>query len=31
MKDNDTDRADDLVFSQDTFFQNNVVSQIKAK
>lgn len=31
MKDNDTDRADDLVFAQDTFFQNNVVSQIKAK
>lgn len=31
MKDNDTDRADDLIFAQDTFFQNNVVSQIKAK
>ena len=31
MKDNDTDRADDLVFAQDTFFQNNIVSQIKAK
>lgn len=31
MKDEDTERADDLVFAQDTFFQNNVVSQIKAK
>lgn len=31
MKDDDTERADDLVFAQDTFFQNNVVSQIKAK
>lgn len=31
MKDNDTDRADDLIFAQDTFFQNNIVSQIKAK
>ncbi len=31
MKDDDTDRADDLVFAQDTFFQNYVVSQIKAK
>lgn len=29
MKNNEN--ADDLVFSQDTFFQNNVVSQIKAK
>ena len=31
MKDDDTERVDDLVFAQDTFFQNNVVSQIKAK
>ncbi len=31
MKDEDTERTDDLVFAQDTFFQNNVVSQIKAK
>lgn len=30
MKDDDAD-ADDLVFAQDTFFQNNIVSQIKAK
>ena len=30
MKDNDAD-ADDLIFAQDTFFQNNIVSQIKAK
>ena len=30
MKDNDAD-ADDLVFAQDTFFQDNIVSQIKAK
>lgn len=30
MKDDDAD-ADDLIFAQDTFFQNNVVSQIKAK
>ncbi len=29
MKNNEN--VDDLVFSQDTFFQNNVVSQIKAK
>ena len=31
MKDDDMERADDLIFTQDTFFQNNVVSQIKAK
>lgn len=30
MKDDDAD-ADDLIFAQDTFFQNNIVSQIKAK
>lgn len=30
MKDDDAD-ANDLIFAQDTFFQNNVVSQIKAK
>lgn len=30
MKDDDTD-ANDLIFAQDTFFQNNIVSQIKAK
>lgn len=30
MKDDDAD-ADDLVFAQDTFFQSNIVSQIKAK
>lgn len=30
MKDDDAD-ADDLVFAQDTFFQDNIVSQIKAK
>lgn len=30
MKDNDAD-ADDLIFAQDTFFQNNIVSQIKVK
>ena len=30
MKDDDAD-ADDLNFAQDTFFQNNIVSQIKAK
>ena len=30
MKDDDAD-ADDLIFVQDTFFQNNIVSQIKAK
>lgn len=30
MKDGDAD-ADDLIFAQDTFFQNNIVSQIKAK
>ena len=31
MKDDDTNRADDLIFAQDTFFQNSIVSQIKAK
>ena len=31
MKDDDTERTNDLVFAQDTFFQNNIVSQIKAK
>lgn len=31
MKGDDTERTDDLVFAQDTFFQNNIVSQIKAK
>lgn len=30
MKDDDAD-ADDLIFAQDAFFQNNIVSQIKAK
>lgn len=30
MKDDDAD-ANDLIFAQDTFFQNNIVSQIKAK
>ena len=30
MKDDDAD-ADDLIFAQDTFFQDNIVSQIKAK
>lgn len=30
MKDDDAD-ADDLIFAQDTFFQSNIVSQIKAK
>lgn len=30
MKGDDAD-ADDLIFAQDTFFQNNIVSQIKAK
>lgn len=30
MKDDDAD-ADDLIFAQDTFFQNNIVGQIKAK
>ena len=30
MKDDDAD-ADDLIFAQDTFFQNSIVSQIKAK
>lgn len=30
MKDNDAD-ADDLIFAQDTFFQDSIVSQIKAK
>ena len=30
MKDDDADE-DDLIFAQDTFFQNNIVSQIKAK
>ena len=30
MKDDDAN-ADDLIFAQDTFFQNNIVSQIKAK
>lgn len=30
MKDDDA-AADDLIFAQDTFFQNNIVSQIKAK
>lgn len=30
MKDDDAD-ADNLIFAQDTFFQNNIVSQIKAK
>ena len=31
MKDDDTERTNDLVFAQDMFFQNNIVSQIKAK
>lgn len=31
MKNDDTERTNDLVFAQDTFFQNNIVSQIKAK
>ena len=31
MKDDDTERTNDLVFAQDTFFQNNIVSQIKDK
>lgn len=30
MKDDDAD-ANDLIFAQDTFFQDNIVSQIKAK
>lgn len=30
MKDDDAD-ANDLIFAQDTFFQNSIVSQIKAK
>jgi ribosomal protein L40E len=30
MKDDDAD-ADDLIFAQDTFFQDSIVSQIKAK
>ena len=30
MKDDDAN-ADDLIFAQDTFFQNNIVNQIKAK
>ena len=30
MKDDDAD-ANDLIFAQDTFFQNNIVNQIKAK
>lgn len=30
MKNDDTD-ANDLIFAQDTFFQNSIVSQIKAK
>lgn len=31
MKDDDMERADDLIFAQDTFFQNNIVSQVKPK
>lgn len=31
MKNDDNERTNDLVFAQDTFFQNNIVSQIKAK